>query len=428
MMETEFLIIGAGLAGLSAGFHLKGRDHVIVEADDTIGGLCKTFVVDGFHFDCTGHLIHFRTPEGKKILMERVGDRVAQHERKAAIFIADRYTDYPFQANIYGLPPETIKECLLGFMRSMTEKRKGGIRNFHDWIYDTFGDGIAKHFMVPYNEKIWQHDLRDIDLDWVNWSIPKPNLEEVLNGALGIKNRQFGYNPVFFYPTEGGISTLPNSFPVAGKLILSDPVEKIHLKKRRITLRSGQVVRYRHLLSTMPLHSFLARAEDLSFSMSAAVDKLKYISVLNINLGIDREDVVPYHWIYFPEKDKPFYRIGSPSNFSHSVAPKGTSSIFAEVSLRSEQQHDVQALVTQTVDALKRSKILREDDRILTVHPILLKYAYVIYNSDRRKTVARIQRMLKKRDVHSFGRYGSWEYSSMEDAILQGKATAEQLL
>jgi protoporphyrinogen oxidase len=427
-METEFLIIGAGLAGLSAGFHLKGRDHVIVEADDTIGGLCKTYLVDGFHFDCTGHLIHFRTPEGKKILMERVGDRVTQHERKAAIFIHDRYTDYPFQANTYGLPPETIKDCILGFMQTLTKKHKGGIRNFHDWIYDTFGDGIAKHFMVPYNEKIWQHDLRDIDLDWVNWSIPKPNLEEVLNGALGIKNRQFGYNPVFFYPTEGGISTLPNSFTVTGKLILSDPVAKIHLKKRQVTLGTGQIIRYRHLLSTMPLHSFLKLVDDLSGTLASAVEKLKYVSVLNINLGIDREGVVPYHWIYFPEKDKPFYRVGCPSNFSQSVAPKGTSSLFAEVSLRPEQQHDVQGFVAQTVDALKRCKILREDDRIVTVHPILLKVAYVIYNTDRRKTVARIQRMLNKRAVHSFGRYGSWEYSSMEDAILQGKAAAEQLL
>lgn len=427
MMETEFLIVGAGLAGLSAAYHLKGRNHIIVESDAEVGGLCKTYQVDGFHFDCTGHLIHFRTPEGKQLLMELVGDRVARHERKAAIFLEDRYTPYPFQANTYGLPPEVVKECLLGFVQTMLQKRKRKIGNFQDWIHETFGDGIAKYFMFPYNEKIWQHDLRDIALDWVNWSIPKPNLEEVFNGALGIQNRQFGYNPVFFYPVQGGISLLPNSFPITGKLILDNPLVKVDLKKRRVTLRDGQTIAYRYLLSTMPLHALLMALDNSTPSILSARDKLKYISVLNINLGIQREAVVPHHWIYFPEKDKPFYRIGCPTNFSNAVAPAGTSSLFLEVSLRPSQQQDVPGLVRDSVNALKRCKILRDDDAILTTYPILLKYAYVIYNKDRRKTVEKTMKHLNRYDVHSFGRYGSWIYSSMEDAILEGKAIAEKL-
>jgi protoporphyrinogen oxidase len=384
--------------------------------------------VDGFHFDCTGHLIHFRTPDGRRIITELVGNRIQEHQRKAAIFLQNRFTDYPFQANTYGLPAEVIKECLLGFVETFQHKKNNRINNFYDWVLDTFGAGIAKYFMIPYNEKLWQHDLHDIALDWVNWSIPKPNLEEVLNGALGIRNKQFGYNPVFYYPMEGGIGLLPKSFPVKGNLHLSNPVKSIHLKKRRVTLKDGKQFRYRYLLSTMPLHSLIQSLEDAPARIRTAGGKLEYVSVLNINLGIEREDVIPYHWVYFPERDKPFYRIGCPSNFSQKVAPRGTTSLFVEVSLRPQSQHDVDQLVSQSIAALKQSGILRMDDKIPVIYPVLLPYAYVIYNKERQNAVAKIQKYLQAHDVFSFGRYGSWIYSSMEDAVLQGKEFAEKIM
>ncbi|HSE40202.1 MAG TPA: FAD-dependent oxidoreductase [Acidobacteriota bacterium] len=427
-METEFLIIGAGLAGLSAAYHLGDREHIIVESDQRVGGLCKSFQVDGFTFDCTGHLIHFRTQEGREIITKLIGDKLQKHERKAAIFLENRFTDYPFQANTYGLPPEIVKECLLGFVNTLTRKHRNKIGNFYDWIYETFGEGIAKYFMVPYNQKLWQHDLRDISLDWVNWSIPKPNVEDVINGALGIKNKQFGYNPVFFYPKKGGIGIFPEGFPVNGDLRLSSTVQKINIKEKWVTLNNGQKITYKYLLSTMPLHQLLKSLEDAPSLLTSACSKLEYISVLNINLGIDREEVIPYHWVYFPERNKPFYRIGCLSNICPESAPKSTSSLFVEISLRSDEKHDVKKLTKEAIDALKDAKILRRGDKLVVTYPVLLNCAYVIYNKSRSRTVTHVQNYLNMHDVVSFGRYGSWIYSSMEDAVLQGKEVAEKVL
>lgn len=427
-METEVLIIGAGLAGLSAGYHLGDTNHIIVEAEERVGGLCKSFHIDDFYFDCTGHLIHFRTEEGRRIITGLLGDRIQQHQRRSAIYLQGRYTDYPFQANTYGLPPEIIKECVLGFAQTLLKKKKRSVKNFRDWIDDTFGDGIARHFMVPYNEKLWQHDLSDIALDWVNWSIPKPTLEDVVNGALGIKNKQFGYNPVFYYPSQGGIGLLPDSFPIRGQLLLNNALAMLNLRKRRGTLQDGTQIRYKHLFSTMPLHRFIQLLEDPPARVQEAQGQLQYISVLNVNLGIDRANVLPYHWVYFPEKDKPFYRIGCTSNFSSAVAPPGTSCLYVEVSLRPDRLHDVPALVQQSIDSLRKSGILQDGDRIISQYPLVLPYAYVVYNSTRKRAVERIQRDLKARNVHSFGRYGSWNYSSMEDAVLEGKQHADMIL
>jgi len=427
MMETEVLIIGAGLAGLSAGYHLKNKDHIIVEAEGRVGGLCKSFSVDGFHFDCTGHLIHFRTNKGRRIITELVKDKIQEHQRKSAIYLQGRYTDYPFQANTFGLPPEIIKDCVYGFVQTLLNRKKKNIRNFRDWILDVFGEGIARHFMIPYNEKLWQHDLSDIALDWVNWSIPKPSLEDVLNGALGIRNKEFGYNPVFYYPAQGGIGLLPESFPIRGTLLLNAPVEKIHLRKRRATLKDGRTISYRHLFSTMPLHSLLGKIEDAPAFFAQAREQLQYVSVLNVNLGIDRSGVIPYHWIYFPEKDKPFYRIGCTSNFSTGVCPQNTSCLYVEISLRTDHAYDIPSLVNDAIASLRQTGILRQEDKIVAKYPVVLNYAYVVYNSARQKAVARIQRYLKARNVQSFGRYGSWIYSSMEDAVLEGKMNAEQI-
>jgi hypothetical protein len=177
----------------------------------------------------------------------------------------------------------------------------------------------------------------------------------------------------------------------------------------------------------MPLHAFAAILEDAPALVRAAADKLRFVSVLNINLGIDRPGVIPYHWVYFPERDLPFYRIGSPTNFSANVAPAGTSSLFVEVSLRADENVDIEKSVDCSIAALRRSGILRSEDKIVTRHPVLLKYAYVIFDHERKRAVERILRYLNSKDVYSFGRYGSWIYSSMEDAVLQGKEFAERL-
>ena len=210
--------------------------------------------------------------------------------------------------------------------------------------------------------------------------------------------------------------------------MLQSRVAKINLRKRKATLEDGRQIRYRYLFSTMPLHSLIQILEDPPARITGASHQLQYVSVLNVNLGINRPNVLPYHWVYFPEKDKPFYRIGCTSNFSSSVAPPDTSCLYVEISLRPDRTHDIPALVQQTIDSLKQTGILNSDDKIIAQHPVLLPYAYVVYNSARKKAVERIQHYLNARNVYSFGRYGSWIYSSMEDAVLEGKQQAETLL
>jgi protoporphyrinogen oxidase len=167
------------------------------------------------------------------------------------------YTDYPFQVNTFGLPPEVIRECLLGFIATLIHPRAQthpDDRSFREWILETLGEGMAKHFMVPFNEKLWQVSLNELTSDWISWLVPKPNLTDVINGALGIKDKAFGYNPTFLYPIRGGIEILPRALltGITGVICNSELVE-IDTRPRRAYFQDGRVEEYETLVSTIPI-------------------------------------------------------------------------------------------------------------------------------------------------------------------------------
>ncbi len=427
-------IIGAGLAGLSTAYHLK-KDYAVYEREHQVGGLCKSYTIDGFTFDYTGHLLHFRNKEIKGLILRLLQGRLNEIRRKAYIFSKGVYTEYPFQSNTFGLPKEVVKECLMGFIEAYTEKirnPKSEIRNnkktFEGWIYKTFGKGIAKHFMLPFNEKFWKTSLDKLTSDWVSWLVPMPALEDVVAGAVGIGNRDIGYNPVFYYPVNEGISVLPRSFiPHINNLNLNMKVSSISLKKKRITFANDAEVEYDFLVSTMPLPELIKSCDDAPTKIKSLAKGLKYISVYDINLGIRREGISDKHWIYFPEKEYPFYRLGFPMNFSKSLAPEGCSSMYVEISHRDGREIPKEKLINDAVNGLIKAEILKKDDEIAVKDVIDIRYAYTIYDFHRQKAVPVIQKYLEEKGIFSIGRYGAWEHTSMEDAIYQGRMTAQRL-
>ena len=442
--DEAVVIVGAGLAGLSAAYHLQqgGVPFGLYEREAVVGGLCRSLRRDGFTFDCTGHLMHFRRPEMKTLVERLMGDsgcELLAHQRRAAIYSHRVFTDYPFQANTFGLPAEVVKECLMGFIESWgariastsTRHRTAAPRHFGEWVLRTFGAGIAKHFMTPFNEKLWQRPLSELGCDWGGgWLIPVPSLEEVVQGALGLANRNMGYNPSFYYPKEGGIQRYPEAFArqITKGLYLGQELAAIDLRRRVATFQNGERVRYRHLISTLPLPELFRRAEGLSAAVKRQVGGLVHVSVTNVNLGVDRPAIVPYHWIYFPEPRFPFYRVGFPSNLTPTVAPPGQSLISIECSHRPGRAVSREEAVDQAVAGLRAAGLLRSDDRITMREVIEIPYAYVIFDRNRQRILAALSRMLRAAGVQAIGRYGAWEHSSMEDAVWQGKEAAESIL
>ncbi len=430
MTRTRTLILGAGLTGLSAAYHLAPGDTVVVEREREVGGLCRSRDVDGFVFDNTGHVLHLRNAGIRDLVLTLLPDTFASIERKALVYSKGVYTAYPFQANTHGLPQAVVSECVLGFLEALRrrESSAAGASNLREWILLTFGDGIARHFMLPYNEKLYRQDLTTLDGETTSWSIPQPTLQEVVQGAIGSEVRGLGYNPSFLYPTRGGIDVIPRALADrCGNLRLGTTVRRIDPVARRAELDGGDTLEYERLISTIPLDALLRMLDPSPDPvLREASSRLRAVRVVNVNLGIDREGVLPGHWVYFPEPEFPFYRVGSASNFSDGVAPTGCSSLYVEVARRRDEVIDVETLRVEVVEALRRARILRASDRIVVQDAQILDPAYVVHDHDRQRLLPRIMSVLDRYGIVSTGRYGAWEYGSMETALSQGRQAARR--
>jgi protoporphyrinogen oxidase len=434
------LIIGAGLAGLSTAYHLgKSRDYQICEKEKQSGGLCRSYTINGFTFDYTGHLLHTRQDYTRRLLDMLLPGKLSVHRRQASIYTQGVLTPYPFQANLYKLPREVIKECLVGFCRAREDRaaaamtgqnatNNDGAVSFKQWIVSVFGEGIARYFMVPYNEKLWRTDLNRISSDWVDWSIPVPTLEEVVGGALGITNERMGYSAQFLYPRAGGIGILPKSFlPHVTDVLYHKQMTSVDLKEKRVWFSDGDSRAYTALVSTVPLPELLGMIRHLPGDLSEMSRGLRHISVLDINLGISRNGITDQHWIYFPESAASFYRAGCYSNFAGSSAPSAAASLYLEISYLPGTDYNQRDMIDDALRSLRQCGLLKGSDQILVESVVDIPYAYVIYDDFRKKNLPSIMDFLKSNGIWSIGRYGSWSYMSMEDAILEGKATAEDV-
>jgi protoporphyrinogen oxidase len=430
------VIVGAGLAGLSTAYHLSGLPYRLYEREREVGGLCRSYQKNGFTFDYTGHLLHFRQAEIKALVEKLLAGKLQKHARRSFVYSHRTYTEYPFQVNTFGLPPEVVRECLMGFIATLTRPAASIApkdRSFKQWILDNLGEGMAKHFMVPFNEKLWQVSLDELTSDWVSWLVPKPELKDVINGALGIKDKAFGYNPSFLYPATNGIRVLPESFLPGIENVVNDvELAEVDTKHRRAVFldhrRGGsREEHYESLVSTIPIPELVRRCLDFPEHLKKAAEALRWVSVYNINLGVSRERVSDKHWVYFPESRFPFYRAGFPMNFSPSLGRAGCSSMYVEMSHRPAERRSSDQLIEEARSGMEAAGILKPDDELVVADVTDLHYAYVYFDQHRARAVPAILAELERRGIFSIGRYGRWEHTSMEDAIGQGKQLAERL-
>lgn len=429
--NSKIVILGAGLAGLSTAYHLK-KDYEIYEKEGDVGGLCRSKNINGFTFDYDGHLLHFKNRYALDLLKKLMNGNLVKHRRNSWIYSFGTYTRYPFQANFFGLPQQISKECILGLIKAKYRNGNGRPENgtcFEDWILDTFGQGIARYFMLPYNAKFWTVSPRELTCEWIDGYIPVPTLEETVEGALAENERKFGYNVLFWYPAQGGIQEVATAFAKKIKRVnTSSEVIKIDIVNKEVKFRDNRKVYFDKLISTIPLPEIINLIDDLPENVISAIKKLRYTSILNLNLAIERNKISDKHWIYFPEKKFIFYRVGFSHNFSPHLTPLGKSSLYVEVSYSKDKPINKKKIVQRIIRDLIKADILTEKERILARDVNDIKYGYILYDQNYQSSIERILNFLNKNNIYSLGRYGSWRYMSMEDVILEGKNAAERIL
>ena len=418
------VILGGGLTGISAAMHLRAP-WMLFEREARLGGHARTDEHDGFRFDKTGHWLHLRDPGVKRLVDELLPGRMTPIARRARIFSHGVLTRYPYQANLHGLPPEVIKECLLGVVEAKLAGAAGGPepRSFEDYCLRHFGPGISKHFMIPYNEKIWGVHPREITAAWCARFVPLPNLEQVIAGAVGAGPPELGYNQSFLYPTEGGIETFTRALAgrlAGGQVSTGTSPDAVDWRRREVTV-GGEVIPYRALVATIPLPELLKRMRDLPPEVEAAAGRLRCTTLRYLNIGARSRPPADWHWIYVPEKRYPFYRVNVFSTAMASMAPEGCASICVEMADRGPVSD---ATVADTIAALVQAGALAHADDVLFVDEKQIDYAYVVFDQHYYAATRTIFDFLEANAIHPRGRYGAWTYNAMEDCVLAGREVA----
>jgi protoporphyrinogen oxidase len=244
-----------------------------------------------------------------------------------------------------------------------------------------------------------------------------------------MRNEGLGYNSTFRYPKRGGIEIVPEAFSKALSTVrLEARVRGVDLNRRTVTLASGETIAWTRLVVTIPLPAFLGMVEGGGRDARTLGARLDWSIVGCLNLGFDRAGIGDgAHWIYVPDGDAPFYRVGFPHAMSSSVAPPGTSSAYVEFGLRRGEEVDPVSLETAALAALRREGLLREGDRVIARDFIRIDPGYVIFDRARQEVLAEAVPWLEGHGVRLIGRYGAWTYSYMERAMLDGLEAAEAL-
>ena len=432
------VILGGGLAGLSTAVFLQ-RPWLLVEREERTGGLTRTDVIHGgFHFDPTGHWLHLRDPEMVALVTGQwLPGALVTIARRAAVFSHGVFTRFPYQVNTHGLPPEVVAENLLGFVEATLgeagrELRSREPRNFEEFILRHLGTGFARNFMVPYNTKLWTVPPSRLSAAWCGRFVPKPSLREVIEGALGLGGDQLGYNATFVYPRSGGIEALPRALAArarGGEIRLRTAPTAIDWRGRTVTLDSGQTQRFAALVSTIALTelvALLARGTaGVPDAVRAAAARLRATTVTYVRVGVRGRNRQPWHWVYLPEPEFQSYRIGSPSAVHPPLAPAGSCSFYVEYSHHGERTRA--ACEAAAVEDLLRSQMIHAREDVLFAEAVEIPHAYVLYDDAYGPAKKEVVDFLEGVGIHTAGRYGRWEYSSMEDALLAGRTCAERL-
>jgi protoporphyrinogen oxidase len=305
---------------------------------------------------------------------------------------------------------------------------QGTVQNFEQFIYKVWGKGIAKHFAIPYNRKIWTVPLSEMETSWLGGRVPLPNLEEIIQGALEPSPTPMGPNARFGYPLKGGFQALMNGFlpHIKGKIELNADVAQVLPREHIVALRDGRRFHYDDLISTMPLPELIkAIGDEAPEEVRAAAKGLRHVSIRCVNIGIDRV-ATDRHWIYYPE-DTIFHRIFVQGNASPGCNPPGGFGFTCEISYSPHKPLPVDgdALIARAIEDCRKVGMIQDGDTILAAHQVDMPYAYVLYDHQRARNVETCKAWLKQFNITLVGRYSEWEYYNSDHALLAGKRGAD---
>jgi len=408
-METvETLILGGGLSGLAFAYYHDSDDVTLVEQNDQLGGKLRTIHKDGFTWDHAGHFLYFFSDEIEQTITGIVQDTLLERQMQSHILSDGNLVDYPFYENIHQLSRYDFIECLHDLYN-----RPDPDGSFRGELESKFGTAICQRFFWPYNSKLYSCDLNKLSSQHMGENFSDPTFEDVLSSIAEQKQPE----ATFYYPANGVYSVvegLANQL-APGVVRTGEQVTDVDITRKEVTT-TQTTYRYEQLVSTIPLDTFVSLEDEVE---EGPLDANK---ILVLNVGFDRDTDIESHWIYVPDKDVNFHRLG----FYNNIFDQDRMSLFIEVGFNQSETIDIESEYEEALQHLERLKFIDRHQPI-SKSTVVMDRGYCYITPSSVDYVDKVRTKLREHDVFLAGRYAEWKYTNIEETIARSKELANSI-
>jgi protoporphyrinogen oxidase len=415
------LVIGAGPAGLAVSLR-RPADCRILERGTEAGGLSRSIEFGGGMFDIGGHCFHTPHARVAELVAELMADRWQTQPRDARVWFQGGLIPYPFQRHYERIPDaRVVAECRAGLPQAPPS---GPAADFEDWLLRRFGPGLARHFLLPYNRKLWGGDLRRMDCGWVESRVAQSG-----PAADGVR-RPLDSDSRVGYPAAGGFGEICRAMARrCGPIEFGQEVVHIDPAARIARTADGRAWPWQRLVSTLPLPRLLALVEGTPAELLQEAARLEYLSLklMLVLVGTPVPEQAP-HRVYVADAAAPPHKLAFNHTSSAELRRRPVHALMCEISHPPGRPAAGDAALTRlSLDWLVDSGLLRSHAEVVETRMVDVPYAYPVPTHGRAAIVARLQAWLAAQGIHSIGRFGAWEYANSDDCIRQGLELADRL-
>jgi len=429
----RIVVLGSGMAGFGAAYrlHAEGIKPVMYDKNDYLGGHTASFRSEpGFLFDVGPHISFTKDPRIQELFAESVDQQYETVQINLNNYWQGYWPLHPVQLHLHGLPDDIIVKVISDFVEERQQPERP-IKNYADWLLASFGRAFSEAFPMKYTRKYHTTPAENMSTDWLGPRIYRPNLEEVLQGAISSSAPHVHYITHFRYPSAGGFMNYLNKFIPLGNLKLNHELVSIDPRARELRFANGHVTQYDGLVSSVALPDLIRMIQGAPPDVVRASQLLACSTCVLVNIGVDRNDLSKAHMTYFYDEDICFSRLGFPHMLTARNAPAGTGSIQAEVYFSDKYKPFTgapDAWIEPVIRDLRRCGLLRDSDHILFSKAMLLRYANVIFDLDRSAALKTVHGYLDDLGIAYCGRYGDWGYMWTDESFKSGELAAEKAL
>jgi protoporphyrinogen oxidase len=420
----EIVVVGAGVAGLTAGYLLskKGFKVTVLEKEDSVGGLARSYYYDGFIFDIGPHRFHTDDKEVLKFIEEVLGKNKIVLPRSSGVWMFGGYHDWPLNWRvIFKLPIPVILRIIPDLLSRKEQKSS----SFEDYIISRYGRTLYDVFFKPYTEKFLKLPPEKVHSNWAEAGIDRAVIDKKvkMGSLLEVIKTSLLPKPVktdFLYPSEGGIDMFSKKLAKGieengGEVIVKSAVEKIESEESMIKSVScrGKNLHPENVIWTAPLPALLNL-----LNLSPA--DLRYLSIVLFNIEVQGISKTGYQWCYYGQHDTTINRVSVPVLFSKQTAPEGQTGLCVEVTCYEgdEVWKNPESLIETVIDDLIKVKLIegKKDIGNITIEKVL--NTYPVYDIDYPgKLEKALGALATFKNLKLLGRTGTFWYNNMDHSI-----------